>query len=218
MKYLKVAGWGLLVSFLGSLPLGTMNVAATHISLEQGSAAGMMYALGSMVVEIIVVRIALVAMDWLVKRHRLFRILELFTTGLLLVLAVASMIAAIRMTGFTSSVPVAKLNPFLTGALLSVTNPLHIPFWMGWTTVLMNKEILQPEPKQYNWYIAGIGIGTVAGFAVFVFAGSYFISQLSGHQDMVNWVIGIVLLFTFLIQLKKIISTPASVRYARLLR
>jgi threonine/homoserine/homoserine lactone efflux protein len=63
----KVAFAGLGISFLGSLPLGTMNIAATHISIQQGTGAGLVYATGSMLVEVIVVRIALVAMDWLAK-------------------------------------------------------------------------------------------------------------------------------------------------------
>ena len=218
MKYLNVFYWGMLVSFLGSLPLGTLNVAATHISLEQGSRAGMVYAFGSMIIEVIMVRVALVGMDWLLKRHRLFHMLEMFTTGLLLVLTIASIIAAIRMSGFTSSIPSNALHPFWTGTLLSITNPLHIPFWMGWTTVLMNKQILQPQPTQYNWFITGIGMGTMAGFALFVYGGGYIISKVSMHQDLVNWVVGTVLFITFIVQFKKIISIPAAVRYARLLR
>jgi hypothetical protein len=45
-KLTKVFCWGLVIRFLGSLPLGTMNIAATHIAIEQGTNAGLMYAVG----------------------------------------------------------------------------------------------------------------------------------------------------------------------------
>src|SRR6266478_2522675 len=135
----RVFFWGMLVSFLGSLPLGTMNVTVTQISVQRGIGDGLSFAIGSMLIEIIIVRIALVSMKWLAKQHRLFRLLEYITTSVILFLAIASFIAAYRMTGFASSFPIQNIKPFWTGAFLSLTNPLHIPFWLGWSTALMNK-------------------------------------------------------------------------------
>lgn len=164
-KFTRVAFAGLCISFLGALPLGTMNIAATHISIQQGTHAGLVYAFGSMLVEIIVVRIVLVAMDWLAKRHKIFRLLELVTTGLIVALAAASFIAAYKMKSFSGAIPISRsLSPFWTGVLLSAANPLHIPFWLGWSTVLLNKNILLPSAGYYNWYITGIGTGYDAGF------------------------------------------------------
>ncbi len=213
---LKIAFAGLGISFLGSLPLGTMNIAATHISIQQGTGAGLIYALGSMAVEVIVVRIALVAMDWLAKRHKIFQFLELFTTALILVLAAGSFMAAYKMTGFNESIPMGKsFNAFWTGVVLSATNPLHIPFWLGWSTVLLNKKILLPNTIHYNWYTTGIAIGTIMGFMVFIYGGNYMVGQITRHQNILNLVIGMVLLLTAIIQLKKMITVPAAVRYGR---
>ncbi|MEO7769132.1 MAG: LysE family transporter [Ferruginibacter sp.] len=215
---LRILWWGMLISFLGSLPLGTMNIAATHISIEKGPMAGFVYALGSMLAEVMVVRFVLPGIGWLTKREKIFRILEFFTTGLLLVLAIGSFIAAYRMTGFANVIPVQYPHPFLTGAILSVTNPLHIPFWLGWSTVLINKEILHPGKIQYNFFVTGIGLGTMLGFTVFIIGGNYFVAQISNHQNILNWLIGIALLATAMLQLKKIIMEPAGVRYGKMAR
>ena len=161
-----------------------MNITATHISIQLGIKAGIIYAFGSMLVEIIVVRITLVGMDWLARRHKIFFFLELFTTGLLLFIAAGSLIAAYNMKGFSSYVPVQSLSPFWTGAVLSATNPLHIPFWLGWSTVLFNKGILEPSSLQYNFFVSGIGAGTIAGFMVFIFGGTYFVFQIAQHQNI----------------------------------
>jgi threonine/homoserine/homoserine lactone efflux protein len=217
-KLFRVFFWGMLVSFLGSLPLGTMNVTVTQISVQKGIADGFAFAIGSMLIEVIIVRIALITMKWLAKQHKLFRLLEYITTSIILFLAVASFVAAYKMTGFVSSLPIQTVRPFWMGSLLSLTNPLHIPFWLGWSTVLMNKNILQPSFNQYNWYVMGIGLGTILGFMVFIYAGNYLVLQIQQHQTLLNCVIGIVLLITATIQVMKMINVPACVRYGKIMR
>ncbi|HMG69296.1 MAG TPA: LysE family transporter [Chitinophagaceae bacterium] len=215
---LRVFFWGMLVSFLGSLPLGTMNVTVTQISVQRGITDGFVFAIGSMIVEVIIVRIALVGMKWMAKQHKLFRFLEYVATSIILFLAIASFVAAYKMTGFASSLPIQTIKPFWTGTFLSLTNPLHIPFWLGWSTVLMNKNILKPSAIQYNWYVTGIGIGTILGFAVFIYAGNYLVSQILRHQTLLNCAIGIVLLITVIIQVIKMRQVPASVRYSKMMQ
>jgi len=212
-KLLRVLCWGMLVSFLGSLPLGTMNVTVTQLSVSDGIKAGFLFATGSMIVEVIIVRMTLVTIKWLARQHRLFHLLEYVTTSVILFLASASFVAAYKMTGFGTSLPVRAITPFWTGAFLSLTNPLHIPFWLGWTTVLMNKNILKPNPFEYNWYVVGIGLGTMAGFAVFIYAGNILVSEIQQRQVLLNCVIGFILLLTAAIQVKKMIESPVSVRY-----
>ncbi len=195
-----------------------MNITATHIAIDQGIKAGLIYATGSMLVEIMVVRLTLVGMNWLARRQKIFFFLEVITTGLLLLVAIGSFIAAYKMKAFSNALLPGKfLDPFWTGAILSITNPLHIPFWLGWSTILLNKQILEPRPTQYNWFVAGIGTGTILGFMVFIYAGTYLVAQITKHQNILNWIIGILLLGTAILQAKKIIFVPAAVRNAKML-
>ena len=213
-KRFRVLIAGFVISFLGSLPLGTMNIAATHISASEGINAGWKYAIGSMLIEIIIVRIALTAMGWLLQKQRIFWFLELFTTGLIVAMAIGSFVAAYKMNGFSNSLPKAfSLHPFLTGVLLSISNPLHIPFWMGWSTVLLNKKILIPLAIYYHHYIAGIAAGTMLGFAVFIYGGNYMVSRTIQHQELLNTAIGTVLLVTALLHIRKMTAIPVSERY-----
>lgn len=203
MVNLRILSVGLLISFLGSLPLGTMNVTATHIAVKEGLYAGLVYSLGSMVIEIIYVYIVLLAMNWVNRQRKVFRLFEWITLLLLFVLSIASFVAAINMRGFDSALPSTIKYPFLLGVLLSATNPLHIIFWLGWSTFLLNKKILLPQFKNQNFYVAGIGMGTLLGFGVFVFGGSYFTKQIKANQNAINWTIGIILMANALIQLYK---------------
>jgi threonine/homoserine/homoserine lactone efflux protein len=207
-QLLKISFWGMLISFLGSLPLGTMNVMATNISVKDGANAGILYATGSMVVEIILVRIALMAMSWVARQQKIFRMFEWFTLFLIIALAVGSFVAAVKMSGFGSAIPDNTNHPFWLGAFFSVTNPLHIPFWFGWSTVLLNKNILLPSSRNYNWYIFGIGLGTMVGFSIFIYGGNYLVRQMNANQNLLNWAIGIILLITAIIQLYKMLNKP----------
>ena len=212
-KFLRVLFWGALVSFLGSLPLGTMNVTVTQISVQTGIQDGFAFALGSMLVEVGIVRIALITMKWITGQHKLFRLLEYLTTSLIIFLSVTSFVAAYKMNGFVSPLPIESLTPFWSGAFLSLTNPLHIPFWLGWTTVLMNKNILQPSGIEYNWYVTGIGFGTILGFGVFIYAGNFLVSTIQRHESLLNCVIGIVLLITAILQIKRMVEIRSTLRY-----
>src|SRR5687767_11137347 len=93
---LKIFFTGLLVSFLGSLPLGTLNIAAMQISVSDGVAAAMLFSAGSLLVEIIYVRISLVAMDWIRKQEKILKALEWVTLLIVTALAVSSFYSAMN--------------------------------------------------------------------------------------------------------------------------
>src|SRR3954469_9762274 len=190
-QLMKVFWWGALISFLGSLPLGVLNVTATQLSVNNGVSAAFGFAVGAMSVELVYVCITLRAMNWVSKRIKLFRLFEWVTTALILALAINSMIAAVNMQKNSSIVPAESAHAFFSGMLLSALNPLHIIFWFGWSTILIEKKILQTNKTNYNFYTIGIGLGTIAGFAVFIYGGSYIIHQLLFNQTLINWIIGI---------------------------
>jgi threonine/homoserine/homoserine lactone efflux protein len=203
--FLKILSIGLLISFLGSLPLGTMNIVATEISIQLGKAAAILFCVGAVVIEIMYVRLALTAMDKIVKHPVLFRFCEWLSVIMILVLATASFIAAKHFAGLGHALPVNVSHPFLFGVLLSATNPLHVTFWFGWSTILIDKGILIPKPINYNLYIAGIGLGSITGYLVFIEGGNYIINKLRVNQQTLNWLIGAVLFLTGIVQLIKII-------------
>lgn len=207
-QLMKVFWWGAIISFLGSLPLGVLNVTATQLSAEDGVRAAFVFAVGAMIVELVYVFITLRAMSWVIKRIKLFRLFEWVTTVLILALSINSLIAAINMEKISSIVPAGSSQAFFGGMLLSALNPLHIIFWFGWSTVLIGKKILHTNANNYNFYTIGIGLGTIAGFAVFIQGGNYIINQILFNQTLINWIIGIILFITAVIQVYRIRKKP----------
>lgn len=197
---IKVFSWGLLISFLGSLPLGPLNLITTYVSVSTGTVAGFAFAAGCILTELIFVRLAVVSMEWISRKQRLFKALEWITILIILVLAVYSFIAAYKHTGFTSAMPTDVKFPFWSGVTISAIDPMKIPFWFLWSSFLLGKKILIPENNFYNYYTAGIGVGSLLGFVIFIYGGNYFIGSIKSNQYIINWIIGVVLLATAGIQ------------------
>lgn len=203
---LKIFFTGLMVSFLGSLPLGTLNVAAMQISVSDGVKAAMLFSFGSLLVEIIYVRISLVAIDWIRKQEKILKILEWVTVIIVVALAVSSFYAALHPSVKANVVLSSSLPKFILGAVMCAVNPVQIPFWFGWSTVLFTKKVLLPRPDHYNFYILGIGLGTFAGNCIFIFGGLLIATRIKNNQHIMSWVIGGIFTLTAIIQLWRILK------------
>lgn len=203
---LKIFFVGMLVSFLGSLPLGTLNIAAMQISITDGVMAAILFSAGSLLAEMIYVRISLVAMDWIRKQEKILKALEWVTLVIVLALAVASFYAALHPSVSKNAILNSPMPKFLLGLVMSAVNPVQIPFWFGWSTVLFSKKVLLPRNDHYNVYIIGIAIGTFIGNCVFIFGGRLVANKISNNQDILNWVIGGIFALTAIFQLWRILK------------
>jgi threonine/homoserine/homoserine lactone efflux protein len=208
IRYGKIFFTGLLISFLGALPLGTLNVLAARMAVDDGVGPAIWFSLGALIVEMIYVRLSLVAMDWIRRQKKWLLVLEGLTILVLLLLAIGSFWAAGHPyrrnsvgIGFISPAPIPRL---FIGMVLSAINPLQIPFWFGWSTALLSRKILLPHSDHYNAYIAGIGLGTFAGLGLFIFGGRLLVDVLNMHEALFNGMIGVLFVITAGWQLLKI--------------
>jgi threonine/homoserine/homoserine lactone efflux protein len=203
--YIRIFITGMFISFLGTLPLGTLNVAAMQISVSDGIRPALYFSLGALLVEIIYVRISLVAMDWVQRQNKLFRWLEWITVLIIAALAVSSFIAAASPHAQKNVILSHTIPRFWLGVAMSAINPAQIPFWFGWSSALFTKKLLQPRNDHYNTYIAGIGLGTFLGNSIFIFGGQLIVNRLNANQGLISWIIGGVFAVTAIIMTWRII-------------
>ena len=185
--------------------MGTLNIAAMQISISDGLTPALLFSLGSLTAEVVYVRLSLVAMDWVRKQKKLFKILEWVTLAIVVALAISSFYAALHPSVSKNVILSSTLNRYLLGLGMSTLNPIQIPFWFGWSTVLFTKKVLLPRNSHYNLYIIGIGVGTLIGNLVFIFGGKLIADKINTNQHVLNWIIGGIFALTALIQLYKII-------------
>jgi threonine/homoserine/homoserine lactone efflux protein len=191
---------GMFISFLGTLPMGSLNISAMQISVSDGTRPALYFSAGAVLVEIIYVRITLVAMTWFRKHKRLLLGMEWFTLVVILALALSSFYTAMNPSVKASPILSNTVHRFWLGAGMSAVNPLQVPFWFGWSTILASKNLLLPKESLYLTYIAGIGIGTLIGHCIFIFGGRFLVEKLNTGQDVVNMVIGLIFLVTAILQ------------------
>ncbi len=205
-KLIRVFLWGLMISFLGSLPLGTLNIAAMQIGIQESVLQAIYFSIGSLLVEMVYVRISLVGIGWIRKQIKLMKIMEWITLFIIIALATGSFIAALKDGVHAKNVMLENhMHRFLLGMFMSAINPVQIPFWFGWSTILFNKKVLESHRHHYNLYILGIGIGTLLGNCIFIFGGKWLVQKITNSQQYLNWVIGGIFALTALIQLYKMI-------------
>lgn len=192
--------------------MGTLNVTAMQIGIQESIKNALLFALGSLTVEMIYVRISLVGINWVRKQERLMRWMQWITLGIIIVLATGSFIAALHPGEDTKNVVLQNnIHRTLLGMGMCAINPVQIPFWFGWSTVLFSKKILQPVNAQYNIYIIGIGLGTLLGNALFIFGGKWATDRISNSGSYLNWIIGSIFTITAVVQLYKILSHKGAV-------
>jgi threonine/homoserine/homoserine lactone efflux protein len=202
IEIIKVFFVGALISFLGQLPLGNMNLTATQLSVQENYRNAWKYGLGIVLVEIIYLRLALTGMDWVVEHKVLFTIMGWLTVIVFVVLGVLAFVLARKQTGAKKGLLLNnKMNRFLLGVVVSGINPAQIPFWFLWSTQLLNSKLLLPTTEQFNWFTAGAGLGSLAGLAVYIHGGKWLITKLKTSNKGLNIFMGIVFILAGLFQL-----------------
>ncbi len=211
-QIVKVFFWGMMISFLGSLPMGTLNIMAMQIGIQESIKNAMYFVFGSLLVEMVYVRLSLVAINWVTKQKKLMKIMEWITLVIIVALAVGSFLAAMKDNPEAKNVMLHNnMHRMLLGMFMCAINPVQIPFWFGWSTVLFTKKILHPKNSNYNSYIVGIGLGTLAGNCIFVFGGKWAVEKIHNSEAYLNWIIGGIFAFTALLQLWRILSKKDAV-------
>ncbi|MFM7671783.1 MAG: LysE family transporter [Bacteroidota bacterium] len=206
-SYQKVFLAGFVVSFLGSLPLGTTNVMVMQLSLERGIDQALQFSLGSLTVELIYVRISLYAVNWLHKRKVIMRYLNLITLLILVLLTYESFHSALNPSA-TSPIQISSaLPPLLFGMFLCSISTGQIPFWLGWSTILMERNILRPRGGTYWNYLLGIGLGTLFANGLFIYGGHLAGDRFRNDPTLLHWVIGSFYLITALWQVGRMIRS-----------
>lgn len=196
----------LLISFLGQLPFGNMNLTATQLAVQEGFKNAWKYSIGIVIIEVIYLRLALTAMDWVVENQLIFKIMSWLTVIVFLGLGILSLIMARRQAKEKKGLLLNnKLDRFVLGVSVSAINPAQIPFWFIWTTQLINSRVLNTTFTDFNIFTAGAAVGSVAGLAIYIYGGKWVIAKMKASNRQLNIFMGIVFILAALFQLYMIL-------------
>ena len=132
--------------------------------------------------------------------------------GIVAVLAIAATYAALHPAEANEVLlrPLSIYAALVLGISLSATNPMQFPYWLGWSTILVSSNRIGTGNRNFNIYTLGIGLGTLAGLAIFIYGGPLLINHLDNAQAIIQWAVAVVLAATAIVFLLKILRGKGS--------
>ena len=171
MQNIKNIFVGFLVSFVGSIPLGYLNLIGFEIYSKKGFSNTIEYLLGVVFVEGIVIFLTLEFANFLTNQKKWMKRIDIFTIVFLLVLSSSFFLKSDASK--TSSIYIAYPS-FVTGLILSSLNFIQIPFWTGWNLYLINNSYLVIGKISKFFYLTGTLLGTFFGMLFLILGLNYF--------------------------------------------
>ena len=192
MINLKNISVGFLVSFIGSIPLGYLNVFGFEIYNQQGIKSTILYLLGVIIVEFFVIYFTLIFSKRLAGNARLTKYIEGFSVLFMFILAGVFYFGSNLKITISSSF---DYSPFVLGIVLSCLNFIQIPFWTGWNLWLLNGKYIEVSISRKYFYVFGTVIGTFCGMLTLILSLHYFASNV---DFLSKYLMRIIIPFVFI--------------------
>jgi threonine/homoserine/homoserine lactone efflux protein len=206
MTYNEIAHhlWlGFTSSFVGTLPLGMLNLTILQLALANRQQQAMAFSLGATLIEFIQIGITLLGMNVLLAVPLLSQAISIISIPILLYLGYKNF----KKEANTEGVTLTSKNAFIQGFVLGFANVVVYPFWLLWGNVFVQNGWLQPTPEAYFYFSFAAAIGTFGAFLFFILLGKILWQRLSRVQKMIDKLIGYTFFGFAAFQFFKILST-----------
>ena len=148
---------GLIFSFLGSIPPGTINLSVMQLGLKKQMQGALLFTLAAVLVEFVYASMAVKFQMFLTTNTSLTENFQILSALAMLVLGIFNL----SRKGIQDSKPKPGVDSFKKGILISLANPLAIPFWLAVTAYLQNHQMIHITGNAtFFSYILGICAGT----------------------------------------------------------
>lgn len=150
---------GLLFSFVGSIPPGTLNILVLQLGLENKVKIALRFAIAVAIIEYPYAWVAVVFEDWIMSSPVILENFQLSGALVMTSIGLLNLWSARKPSQF--SVKFQK-SGFRRGLVLSILNPQAIPFWIGVTAYLkIEKWIDLSTQWRIHSYVLGTSVGVM---------------------------------------------------------
>ncbi|WP_395043344.1 hypothetical protein [Flavobacterium sp.] len=169
---------GFLISFIGSIPLGYLNVVGFDVYKKFGLNETIFYLLGVVLIEFFVIYFTLFFANQLISNKKLIKFIEAFSILFMFILAYIFYSSA-SSDDSNQSILEKYINysPFVVGVILSCLNFIQIPFWLSWNLYLLNGKYIEVSSYKKYFYIIGTIIGTFFGMLTLILSLNFVTNQ-----------------------------------------
>lgn len=149
---------GLFFSFIGSIPPGTINVSVLQLSISGHFRSALRFALSATIVEFLYALIAIQFQFAITSSEVIQANFHIISASVMLALGVINLWPTRKGAGTKSNR--FQNSGFRRGLVISLLNPLAIPYWIGITAFLEHQKWIQLDSTNMYWYVSGISTGT----------------------------------------------------------
>lgn len=160
----------ILISFLGVVPPGMLNMSAARISLKEGHNRSFIFSIGVCIVVGLQTYVATVFAKYLNQHPDVTSILKCVAIVIFILIAFYFFITANKQTSPVKIDPriKSKQSRFFQGVFISALNIFPIPFQAYVVTSLLSAGWLQLDPIIIGAYIAGAVMGTFIALYIYI--------------------------------------------------
>ncbi|MBA4144157.1 MAG: hypothetical protein C0523_00220 [Cytophaga sp.] len=167
MLYLQAFLIGFIISFVGSIPPGTLNLSVLQLGLEGKIKTALRFALAISIIEYPYAWIGVEFEHWITSNPSVVENFRLITAIVMTTLGVLSILQVKNPPATTNKF---RESGFRRGIVLSILNPMAIPFWVAITAYF----------KAHGWidlstaglvhtYVFATSLGAMALLTLFIF-------------------------------------------------
>lgn len=150
------------VSYLGSIPPGTINISTMQLSIRKHLRAAFFFALAASLVEFVYAGITVRFQIFLSGKPAFTDNFQIITALAMILLGIANLFSRSDSTSFRTVGELRGRNGFKKGIILGALNPLTVPFWLAVTAYLQTNNWIDLVGWNFWIYLSGISLGTLA--------------------------------------------------------
>ncbi|WP_223549535.1 LysE family transporter [Aestuariivivens sp. NBU2969] len=182
---------GLIITLIGVIPPGLLNMSAVKISLKEGHIRGIMFSVGACVTVFVQTYIAAIFARYLSKHTEVVEILQRVAFVVFVLITIYYLFIAKSMPKHDVEPRVrSKHSRFFHGMFLSALNMFPIPFQAYMTVTLASIGWLAFDTISIITYVSGAAMGSFVMLYMYIFFFEKIKSRSFTSQKNMNYIIG----------------------------
>jgi len=180
----------LVLSFLGSLPIGLITLTITQKTIEKGIQTGLLIALGASIMEFGYTYLALISLDLFTENMEFGSYIKIIAITLFMILGFY----------YFFKKPSSKLNPtskydyfdFLRGLVVGLMNVLILPFWIFVGIWLVSNGMEFKDQFCILAFSIGSTLGAFLAFLGYIWGSKLIEKKIATINQYTNKIVGVL--------------------------
>jgi len=203
MDYITHVFYGMLLSYVGFIYPGMLNMTALKIRISNDQRSSVKFAVGASSIIFIQAGIALLFADYFVKHPVVIDNLRVAAIFVLFVLSVVFFMLARK----NPDVRVKKQRSkfFMRGVGMSAINMVGIPFYLGMSVYLASMDRIVIKHPFIFLFVLGAAIGAFLIFYTYIYFAKIIVKKVSFIARNINYILSVLFFVLALVTLIKTI-------------